>query len=42
MNIAITGLNNVDSPGPGVPVIRAIRESRNFDGKIIGLIYDST
>lgn len=41
MNIAITGLNNVDSPGPGVPVIRAIRESRNFDGKIIGLIYDS-
>ncbi len=41
MNIAITGLNNVDSPGPGVPVIRGLRESKDFDGKIIGLIYDS-
>lgn len=41
MNIAITGLNNVDSPGPGVPVIRGIRESKEFTGKIIGLIYDS-
>ncbi len=41
MNVALTGLNNVDSPGPGVPVIRGIKDSGEFDGKIIGLIYDS-
>ncbi len=41
MKIAVTGLNNVDSPGPGVPVIRAIKDSGNFDGEIIGLIYDA-
>ncbi len=41
MKIAVTGLNNIDSPGPGVPVIRGIRDSGEFDGKIIGLIYDS-
>lgn len=40
MKVAITGLNNVDSPGPGVPVIRAIKSSERFNGEIIGLIYD--
>ncbi len=41
MKIAVTGINNVDNPGPGVPVIRGIRESENFKGEIIGLIYDA-
>jgi carbamoyl-phosphate synthase large subunit len=41
MKIAVTGLNNVDSPGPGVPVIRGLRESNIPDLKIIGLIYDT-
>ena len=41
MKIAVTGLNNIDSPGPGVPVIRGIKDSKNFKGEIIGLIYDS-
>jgi carbamoyl-phosphate synthase large subunit len=41
MKVAITGLNNIDSPGPGVPVIRGIRDSGKFDGEIIGLIYDA-
>lgn len=41
MKIAITGLNNVDNPGPGVPVIRGIKEAKDFDGEIVGLIYDS-
>lgn len=40
MNIAVTGLNNIDSPGPGVPVIRSIRDSSKFNGRVIGLIYD--
>ncbi|MBI5471255.1 MAG: ATP-grasp domain-containing protein [Ignavibacteriae bacterium] len=41
MNIAVTGLNAHDNPGPGVPVIRSILESGEFTGRIIGLAYDS-
>ena len=41
MNIAVTGLNATDNPGPGVPVIRSIKEGVGFEGNIIGLIYDS-
>jgi len=39
--IAVTGLNAIDSPGPGVAVIRAIRECPDFDVRIIGLSYES-
>ena len=39
--IAATGLNAIDSPGPGVPVIRAIRECPDFKVKVIGLAYES-
>ena len=31
ITVAITGLNNTDNPGPGVPVIRGIRESENLN-----------
>lgn len=41
ITIAITGLNNTDNPGPGVPVIRGIRESEAFDARIIGLAYEN-
>jgi len=41
ISIALTGLNNVDNPGPGVPVIRGIRESELFDARIIGFAYES-
>ncbi len=41
INIAITGLNNTDNPGPGVPFIRAIRESEYFEPYVIGLAYES-
>lgn len=41
MKIAVTGLNATDNPGPGVPVIRSILHSEEFNGEIIGLIYDS-
>lgn len=40
-NIAVTGLNAIDSPGPGVAVIRALREAASFDVRIIGLSYES-
>ena len=41
ITVALTGLNNVDNPGPGVPVIRGIRESEVFDPRIIGLAYEN-
>ncbi|MCF6365580.1 MAG: ATP-grasp domain-containing protein [Bacteroidales bacterium] len=39
--IAVTGLNNTDNPGPGVPVIRALREAKDFEVRIIGLVYEN-
>jgi len=39
--IAVTGLNAIDSPGPGISVIRGIRDSKDFDSRIIGLAYES-
>jgi carbamoyl-phosphate synthase large subunit len=41
LNIAVTGLNNTDNPGPGVPVVRGIRESEVIDARIIGLAYEN-
>lgn len=41
LNIAVSGLNNIDSPGPGVPVIRSIREAKDIDARIIGLAYEN-
>lgn len=39
--MAVTGLNAIDSPGPGISVIRAVRDSKLFDVRIIGLAYES-
>lgn len=39
--IAVTALNAIDSPGPGVSVIRGLREAESFDVQIIGLSYES-
>jgi len=39
--IAVTALNAIDSPGPGVAVIRALRDCKDFDVRIIGLSYES-
>jgi carbamoyl-phosphate synthase large subunit len=41
LTIAVTGLNAVDSPGPGVAVIRSLRACADFDVRIIGLSYES-
>jgi carbamoyl-phosphate synthase large subunit len=41
LNIAVTGLNAIDSPGPGISVIRGLREASSFDVRIIGLSYES-
>lgn len=39
--IAVTGLNAIDSPGPGVAVIRSIRDGLGRPVRIIGLAYES-
>lgn len=41
LTIAVTGLNNTDNPGPGIPVIRGIRESEEIDARVIGLAYEN-
>ncbi len=41
ITLAVTGLNNTDNPGPGVPVIRAAKDSEDFDVRIIGLVYEN-
>jgi len=37
MKIAISGLNNTDNPAPGIPVIKALKNSQD----IIGFSYDT-
>lgn len=40
VTVGVTGLNNIDSPGPGIPVIRGIRDSKEFDVRVVGLAYE--
>ncbi|OFY70283.1 MAG: biotin carboxylase [Bacteroidetes bacterium RIFCSPLOWO2_12_FULL_37_12] len=41
LTIGVTGLNATDNPGSGVPVIRAIREDKSLNARIIGLSYEN-
>lgn len=41
ITVAVSGLNNVDSPGPGIPVVRGLRESTFFEPRIVGLVYEN-
>lgn len=41
LTIAVTGLNAIDSPGPGIPVIRGLREGLKRPLRIIGLSYET-
>jgi len=41
ITLAVTGLNNTDNPGPGVPVIRGIKDSTDFKTRVIGLVYEN-
>ncbi|MFN3529456.1 MAG: ATP-grasp domain-containing protein [Bacteroidia bacterium] len=41
LSIGVSGLNAIDSPGPGMAVIRALRESPHFKLRIVGLSYDT-
>ena len=39
--VAISGLNAIDNPGPGVAVARGLKEAEAFDVRIIGFSYES-
>jgi len=39
--IAVTGLNAIDSPGPGMAVIKALHDAKSFNVRIIGLSYEA-
>jgi carbamoyl-phosphate synthase large subunit len=39
--IAVTGLNATDNPGPGVAVLRCLRDAVGADYRLIGLAYDA-
>lgn len=41
ITVAVTALNAIDSPGPGVAVIRAIRDCNDLDVRIVGLAYEA-
>lgn len=41
LTIAVSALNAIDNPGPGVGVIRALRACDDFDLNIIGLSYET-
>ncbi len=41
ITVGVTGINPIDSPGPGIPVIRGIRDSVEMESRIIGLSYES-
>lgn len=41
ITLAVTGLNNTDNPGPGVPFIRGVKESDTFEVYVIGLVYEN-
>src|SRR3989339_645703 len=41
INIAVTGLNATESPGPGLGIIKCLKDYKGLDCKIIGLAYDS-
>lgn len=41
ISVAVSGLNAIDSPGPGISVIRALKESSIYDVRVIGLAYEN-
>ncbi len=41
LRIGVSALNATDNPGPGIPVIRCLKESSLYDVEAIGLAYDA-
>ena len=41
LKIAVSGINAVDNPGPGVGVAKSLKEDEDLNAKVIGLAYDA-
>jgi carbamoyl-phosphate synthase large subunit len=41
LTVAVSGINAVDNPGPGIGVARSLKESDDLDVDIVGLAYDA-
>lgn len=41
VHVSVTGLNAGDSPAPGVPVARCLKECKDTPCRVIGLAYDA-
>lgn len=41
IRVGITGINAIDSPGPGIAIARSLKESPDIDVEIVGLAYDA-
>ncbi len=41
LTVAVTGLNATDNPAPGMAIVQSLRAEPSFDGRIVGLAYDS-
>ncbi len=41
ISIAVSGINAVDNPGPGVGVVRSLKEDKDLRIKVSGLAYDA-
>lgn len=41
LTVAVSGINAVDNPGPGIGVARSLKESEDLDVQIVGLAYDA-
>ena len=39
--IALSGLNAIDNPGPGVAVARGLKEAKSFEARLIGFSYEN-
>ena len=41
LKIGVSGINNIDNPGPGIGVARSLKEDSGLDVRILGLAYDA-
>lgn len=41
LTVAVSGMNAGESPQPGPAIARSLRDAPEFDGRIIGLLYDA-
>jgi len=41
IRVGVTGINAIDNPGPGIGVIRSLKEDKSLDVEAVGLAYDA-